>query len=322
MEHGGRGAVRRHLRPDIFRGIDLNQMNTVGAMGGAFLQDFARARQNGYLSRRGGAFDPAYTGPGSQPLTVLRSSATGERDRPVRDPAERAGAPGGLLHHHRSDGGGQRRVLPNPGIYAAEFVTNGSFQNYNALQLELRRQFRQGIWGRSSTRGVKRGRMRSARRQSRIEPYLDNARPELDEGRSLFHTGHVINCECDRRAAVRNGKRWLNGGGLLDASWAAGRLAAIVKWQSGSPISHLLQPRLVQPRRTLRPPDGGDLAERGTDQEPVRRARAQTARCISSTRTSSTATGRAVGPDTLAGTGFNGQVFFNPGGGQVGSMES
>ena len=33
------------------------------------------------------------------------------------------------------------------------------------------------------------------------------------------------------------------------------------------------------------------------------------------------ATGRAVGPDTLAGTGFNGQVFFNPGAGQVGSME-
>ena len=46
---------------DIFRGIDLNQMNTVGAMGGAFLQDFARARQNGYLSlAAGGAFDPAY----------------------------------------------------------------------------------------------------------------------------------------------------------------------------------------------------------------------------------------------------------------------
>ena len=38
---------------DIFRGIDLNQMNVVGAMGGAFLQDFARARQNGYLSARG-----------------------------------------------------------------------------------------------------------------------------------------------------------------------------------------------------------------------------------------------------------------------------
>ena len=32
-------------------------------------------------------------------------------------------------------------------------------------------------------------------------------------------------------------------------------------------------------------------------------------------------TGRAVGPDNLAGTGFNGQVFFNPGAGEVGSME-
>src|SRR4029079_19155617 len=51
---------------NIFRGIDLNQMNTVGAMGGAFPQDFSRARQNGYLSiAAGGAFDPAYAGAGS-----------------------------------------------------------------------------------------------------------------------------------------------------------------------------------------------------------------------------------------------------------------
>ena len=30
--------------------------------------------------------------------------------------------------------------------------------------------------------------------------------------------------------------------------------------------------------------------------------------------------GRAVGADSLSGAGFNGQVFFNPGSGEVGSM--
>ncbi len=29
--------------------------------------------------------------------------------------------------------------------------------------------------------------------QQRFEPFLDNARPELDEGRSPFHVTHIMN---------------------------------------------------------------------------------------------------------------------------------
>ena len=39
---------------DILRGIDLNQMNAIGALGGAFAADFQRARQNGFLAQAAG----------------------------------------------------------------------------------------------------------------------------------------------------------------------------------------------------------------------------------------------------------------------------
>ena len=36
--------------------------------------------------------------------------------------------------------------LQNPGIYSSNAILNGGFSDYNALQLELRRQFRNGFF--------------------------------------------------------------------------------------------------------------------------------------------------------------------------------
>ena len=307
---------------NIFRGIDLNQMNTVGAMGGAFLQDFARGRQNGYLSlAAGGAFDPAYTGPGSQPLTVLPQF--GQLANATVRSAIQQNEPARLADFYITNriAGSNAAFLPNPGIYASEFVTNGSYQNYNALQLELRRQFRQGIAGQinytwSETRADAVG----TRASHRIEAFLDNARPELDEGRSLFHTGHVINSNVIVELPFGNGKRWLNGSRLLDAFVGGWQTSAIVKWQTGSPIS------IVSTRGTF------NRVGRSDRQTAVTSLSADQVKNLFGVRELNgimyfidpkviDTTGRAVGPDTLAGTGFNGQVFFNPGAGQVGSME-
>ena len=100
---------------NIFRGIDLNQMNAVGAMGGAFLQDFARGaaewvplagRRRRVRSglRRAGQ-------PAADRAAAVRTAR--ERDRAIRDPAERAGAPGRLLRH-QPDRRLQRRVSAEP----------------------------------------------------------------------------------------------------------------------------------------------------------------------------------------------------------------
>jgi hypothetical protein len=305
----------------IFRGIDLNQMNTVGAMGGAFLQDFARARQNGYLSlAAGGAFDPAFSGVGSQPLTVLPQF--GQLANATVRSAIQQNEPARLADFYVTNriAGSNAAFLPNPGIYAAEFVTNGSFQSYNALQLELRRQFRHGIAGQinytlSETRADAIGNS-----QSRVEAFLDNARPELDEGRSLFHTGQAINSSVIVELPFGHGKRWLNGGRWLDAIVGGWQTAAIVRWQTGSPVS------IESNRGTF------NRVARSDRQTAVTSLTAEQIRGLFGVRELNgtmyfidprviDTTGRAVGPDTLAGTGFNGQVFFNPGAGEVGSME-
>ena len=63
----------------IWRGLDYNQIDA----GGAFLQDFLRARSNGYLAQAAtGSFNPAYNPniPGSQPLTVIPTSGAGSSE--------------------------------------------------------------------------------------------------------------------------------------------------------------------------------------------------------------------------------------------------
>jgi hypothetical protein len=307
---------------DIFRGIDLNQMNVVGAAGGAFLQDFARARQNGFLSLAAGlAFDPAFAGAGSQGLTVLPQF--GQLANATVRSAIQQNEPARLADFYISNriAGANAAFLPNPGIYASEFVTNGSFTNYHALQLELRRQFRNGISGQinytwSETRADALG----ATSQNRIEPLLDNARPELDEGRSLYHVGHVINSNVIVELPFGRGRRWLNGGRALDALVGGWQTSAIVRWQSGSPVS------IESNRGTF------NRVARSDRQTAVTSLSAGQVRDLFGVRDVNgtmyfidpkviDTTGRAVGPDTLAGTGFNGQVFFNPGSGEVGSMQ-
>jgi hypothetical protein len=293
----------------------------VGALGGAFLQDFTRGRQNGFLSvAAGGPFDPAYAGPGSQPLTVLpqfgTTNATARSAIQQNEPARLAD-----FYITNRVAGANATFLPNPGIYASEFVTNGSFQNYNALQLEMRRQFRQGIAGQINyTWSETRSDVLGTTSQNRIEPYLDNARPELDEGRSLYNTSHAINSSVIVELPFGHGKRWLNGGRVLDALVGGWQTAAIMKWQTGSPISI--------------------LSTRGTFNRVGRSARQTATTSLSADQIKNLfgvrdvngtmyfidpkvidTSGRGVGADTLTGTGFAGQAFFNPGAGDVGSMQ-
>ncbi len=127
--------------------------------------------------------------------------------------------------------------LRNASIYASEYVGNTSFQDYDGLQMELRRQFRNGIFGQinytfSKTTSDSIGNAS----QNRIEPFLDNARPELDAGYSIYHNAHVINANGVFELPFGEGKRWLNGG-FNDAIFGGWQLATIVKWQAGAPLA-------------------------------------------------------------------------------------
>ena len=156
----------------------------------------------------------------------------------------------------------------------------------------------------------------------RFEPFLDNARPELNVGRSPFHVTHAINANVITELPFGAGKRWLDRGGLWDKLAGGWQASAIVHWQSGAPISL--------------------LARRGTFNR-IARSGVQTARSTLSAHdirkllgvrevdgrlywidpsVIDPNTGRAVGPDTLTNApGFDGQVFFNPMAGEVGTLK-
>jgi hypothetical protein len=310
----------------LWRGIDLNQMNPRGS----FQDDFLRARTNGFLAlQRGGAFDPAFNPaiPGSQPLSVIPAFSGGFLNNATVRNYLQTGQVAALADLYITSAGpavgalARRAFLPNPGIYVADLIHNGGFSNYNSLQFDLRRRLQAGMIGQINYTFANTRTNSSGTSEVRFEPFLDNARPELNEGRSEYHVTHVMNANLIAELPFGQGKRWLNHGGVRDLLAGGWQASTIVHWQSGAPISI--------------------LARRGTFNRTAR-SFAQTARTSLSMKELKKLlgvrevdgnvywidpklidpnTGRAVGADNLANAaGFPGQVFFNPMAGEVGTL--
>ena len=310
----------------LWRGIDLNQMNPRGS----FQDDFLRARSNGFLAlQRGGAFDPTFNAaiPGSQPLTVIPAFGGGFLNNATVRNYIQTGQVASLADLYITSAGpavgalARRAFLPNPGIYVADLIHNGGFSNYNSLQFDLRRRLQAGIIGQINYTFANTRTNSSGTSELRFEPFLDNARPELNEGRSEYHVTHVMNANLIAELPFGQGKRWLNHGGVRDLLAGGWQASTVVHWQSGAPISI--------------------LAKRGTFNRTAR-SFAQTARTSLSMKELKKRlgvhevdgnvywidpkvidpnTGRAVGADNLANAaGFAGQVFFNPMAGEVGTL--
>jgi hypothetical protein len=310
----------------LWRGVDLNQMNPRGA----FQDDFLRARSNGFLAlQASGVFNPAYNPAlaGSQPLTIIPTLGGGFLTSAAVRSLIQTGQVAALADLYETAAGpdigadARAMFLSNPGIYVADLIENAGFSNYNALQLELRRQLQSGVLGQINYTFSKTRTNSLGTTQERFEPFLDNARPQLDEGRSEFHISHVMNANVVVDLPFGRDHRWLNRGGILDLVLGGWETGSVVHWQGGSPISI--------------------LAKRGTFNRTTRSFH-QTARTTLSAnelkkllgvrdvngivywidpKVIDPNTGRAVGPDTLTNSpGFPGQVFFNPMAGEVGNL--
>ena len=311
----------------LWRGIDLNQINPRGS----FQDDFLRARNNGFLALQStGVFNPAFNPglPGSQPLTVIPTFGGGFLTNATVRSLIQTGQVAGLADLYTTSAGpvvgalARRAFFPNPAIYAADLVYNGGFSNYNALQLELRRQMRGGIFGQINYTLANTRSNSSGTQESRFEPFLDNARPQLDEGRSEYHVTHVVNANMIAELPFGQGKRWLNRGGAWDAALGGWQVAAVVHWQSGAPISILAG--LGTFNRIAR--SGNQTARTSLSPDALKKLlgvfEANGNLYWIDPKVLDPSTGRAVGPDNLANTpGFDGQVFFNPAAGEVGNMQ-
>lgn len=318
------------LGRDIWRGVDYNQLR----ISPEFAADFARARSNGYLAQQAGLpFSPAFNAavPGSQPLTILPSFGSLTNATVITNLQTSQVAALADFYMTQRAAGALATFMPNPGIYAAQAIGNGGFSDYHALQLQLTRQYRNGLFGDVNYTLSKTRTDSAGTAQNRFEAFMDNLRPELSTGRSFFHQTHVINGGAIAELPFGAGKRWLNADGLSDAIVGGWQAAASLTWQSGSPLS------VYSGRGTF------NRAGRSSCSTAVSFTACNTAVTSMSAdeikklmgifktedgriywidpKVIDPATGRAVGADNQANSaGFAGQVFFNPVAGQVGNL--
>ncbi len=309
---------------DIWKGIDYNQIRIPQA----FLDDFGRARNNGFLASAAGlGFNPDYNPAvaGSQPLTVIPQFGGGLLTNSTVRTNLQQNEVASLADFYVTNriAGALSTFFPNPGIYESRAITNDGWQNYNALQLELRRQYKGGFFGGVNyTFAQMEANSSGGTSQSRFEPYLDNARPELDTGRSAYNIRHIINANFIYDLPFGEGRKWLGAGGVSNTIFGGWQVSGVVNWQSGSPVGIYAQ------RGTFNRATGS----RSIIQTAISNMSADEIKKLTGIFEANriiywidpkviNSDGRGVGTDTQGNTAtYADQIFFNPTAGQVGNL--
>jgi hypothetical protein len=303
-----------------YREFDVNQVN-VNASG--FLQDFIRAQNNGFLAQaRTGTFNPAYNAsiPGSQPLTVfplisgggLLSNAT------VRNEIQ-TGQAGDLAILYQANGlNGAVNFFANPFAIAADQLTNYSNSTYNSLQLEARHRMKSGLSIGANYTFSKVLSDADGDSQTRFQNFLDANNPKLDRARANFDLTHMIKADGFYEFPVGKGKHF--DVGKLNRVLGGWTLGSTMVWQSGAPFS------ILSGYGTLNRSSGGRSYYNGAN------TTLQGSALFSAVHFQMTGNGPFMLPQSAInpadGTGVNqggpafaGELFFNPGPGQLGTLQ-
>jgi hypothetical protein len=319
----------------VWRSLDPNQVR----IGGEFFQDFLRARSNGFLAlgraanspgcsaTTCGVFNPAFNAAiaGSQQLTVIPNFSGGSLTNSTVRTNIQTGQVGSLAEFYINARatGAHAAFLPNPNIGQTGLLTDDVFTDYHALQTEIRRRFRGGIFGQLNYTFSKVLSNSTGTGDSGFETLLDNGRPELEKRRADYDRTHILNANFVAELPFGPGKRFLNQRGFvghLAGGWVA---SSILHWQSGAPFS-ILSGRGTYNRggrSALNPADSILTRDQLVKLLQVRKLPDGRVFYIDPAVTDPN-TGLAVGPDNLTySAGFAGQVFFNPVAGTLGSLQ-
>ncbi|MGI8494764.1 MAG: carboxypeptidase regulatory-like domain-containing protein [Pyrinomonadaceae bacterium] len=303
---------------NLVRGFDLNQ--TIITSNG-FLADFNRARSNLLRLGSAGCTAAQATSTGCQQLTVFPNLAAGGllTNGTITGLIE-SGQVAQLAFIYKANNlQGNVQFVPNQNAGVVDFLTNGSKSNYNALQVDLRRRFSQGLalnanytFSKSLTNGVGTG-------QTRFEPFLDNNQQGLEYSRADFDQTHKFNLLSSYDLPFGKGKSFLNEG-IAATVFGNFNIGGILQIGSGAPIT------IVDTNGTL------NRTGRSGRQTAVTNMTAEQLRALTgvfktpngvffinptalgrnadgSINTTGGGTGR--GSNGLTSTPFQGQVFFN-----------
>jgi len=245
---------------NLWRGIDYNQIDIIN---NGFTADFLRARNNLLLNDAernrqlvagvplaqvnaqfpsSAAFDPRLAG--SQQLTVF--PLLGQQGQLTTEAVInnlRNGTAADLAFQYIQAGPGPTgtngfKFLPNPNTGQAMLLTNTSFFRYNSLQLEFRRRFSKGLYLQGNYTFQKNLTNSVGTSQQLVEPFLDNARPELEVARADFDTAHIFRVNGVYELPFGNGRKFLSGGGRLgDLLFGGWQVTGIATFTTGAPMS-------------------------------------------------------------------------------------
>ena len=240
----------------LVRSFDFNQ---VVIRPNGFLEDFVRARQNGFLALEAGfGFDPEYNPniAGSRQLKVLTETvAGGLLFIPFLRGLIQRGEVGELAAIYHFNGlAGNVQLAPNPVTAVSDLTTNGASSTYHGLQFDVRRRFRSGLMFNAnytfskvltdaSTGGID--------GQFRFEPFTDIHNPRYDRGRAEFDTTHVFNANFLFELPFGRGRRFGIDNPVLDRVFGGWKLTSIFAWLSAPPLLGSFQSRHVESKRSL-----------------------------------------------------------------------
>lgn len=231
----------------LTRAIDVNQQRIFA---NGFFQDFQRAQFN--FNNCGGRVNPtAAQCANRQPLQLLPSFGSFALNQATFLTAVRQGEAARALDFYISNKafffsgfGGEAfgstqtltPYLPNPSTYVADYVGNGAYSNYNALQLEVRRRYSNGFdfqanytWSKALTdyEGS----------ATNFLGLLDlTLGDQVEKRRANNDLTHVFKANSGYELPIGNGQRWINNG-FMGTVLGGIKLTGIFKAQTGRPIS-------------------------------------------------------------------------------------
>ncbi|HEX3877850.1 MAG TPA: TonB-dependent receptor [Bryobacteraceae bacterium] len=325
IQHEYRGTVfeARYVGNHVvgaYRAFDVNQIN-VNASG--FLQDFIRAQNNGNLAEtRTGVFNPAFNASisGSQPLTVFPLISGGGllTNGDVRNYIQ-TGQAADLGYFYETNGlNGAVNFFPNPNAVGADMLTNYSNSTYNGLQLEARHRMKSGLSLEANYTFSKTLSDADGDSQTRFQNFLDVNNPKLDRARANFDLRHMIKADGFYDLPFGKGKHF--DVGRMNRVLGGWTLSSVVVWQSGAPFS------ILSGYGTLNRSSGGRSYYNGANTALQGNA------LFNTVKFQMTGYGPYVVPQSAInpadGTGvnqggpaFEGQIFSNPGPGQLGTLQ-
>jgi hypothetical protein len=223
----------------LYRGIDYNQ---VIIFENGFLEDFLRARRNGFRNLTViGVFDPRCNFPGCEPLTVFPQIAGGGllTNSTVRALIQQGQVGELAATYHFNNLAGNVQFVANRLASVADELNSISNSTYHAGVVEVRRRFRQGLGFQANYTWSKALSDTEGTGQTRFDPFLDLARPELEKTRAPFDLTHAFKANFVYELPFGRGKRWAPENSLLNKLVSGWNIGSIFTWQSGNPWSIL-----------------------------------------------------------------------------------